>query len=80
MEAVVIGLPKCGTSSLQRYLKEKYSIPKGVGKIESIFDPGARFSYDQFYSGATPYVIVRDQAERLWSGFHYFGYYKRMSF
>lgn len=49
-------------------------------KMESIYDPMARFIYDQFHEGFQPIVTIRDPAERLWSGYYFFKYYKRMSF
>lgn len=51
-----------------------------VTKIESLYDPNCRAQYDTFHKGAKPIIVIRDQAERLWSGFHFFGYNNIMTF
>lgn len=78
-EHLIIGIPKSGTTSLYKKLQNDFPESR-VKKLESIYDPQARMIYNTWHKGALCHVIVREQADRLWSGFHFFGYYKRMPF
>lgn len=78
MDFTIIGLPKCGTTSLQRYLKDQ-NPESQVTKLESIYDPNALPVYEQFHKG-TPIIITRKPWDKLWSGYHYFSFHKRMTF
>lgn len=77
---VIIGFPKCGTSSLIYYLENMF--PKyEIKKIETmIYDPHGVAEFMDSYSDFTPVIITRDPADRLWSGYYYYQLNKTMQF
>jgi len=48
--------------------------------MESIYNLKARTNFNKNHSKSKPVVIVRDQSERLWSGYWFFHWYNHMSF
>jgi hypothetical protein len=72
MKYAVIGFPKCGTVSTQRWLlnrghdatKNEWPIYWEINKIR------------EFLGDRIPVIVIRDKADALWSFYEYFGYDK----
>ena len=76
----IIGMPKCGTVSLQTYLKERFPGQEAV-RVEQIWKPDfvekvatVRPKEDWHYV-----IILRDNIDRIWSSYYYFEMNKQMS-
>lgn len=66
---VIFGFPKCGTTSLVKFLG-------GSGiKIESVWDPDKSKKFNE--KKHFPIFILRDPVERAWSAYHYFKFAKK---
>jgi len=76
---LIIGFPKCGTTSLISYLKNKF--PKAtVQKSEIIYDETGIAHYKKHCMGMTPVIITRNIADKLWSAFFFFKFDKQIEF
>lgn len=64
----IVGIPKCGTPSLAKYMREK-----GFDVIESEF---SFLDYEKAinhnYRWRTPIIITRNRIERTWSDYNFF--------
>lgn len=72
-------MPKCGTVSLQKYLKERFGTE--AVRVEQIWKEG---SVERILQQRPPeewhYVIIlRDNVKRIWSNYHYFDHYDKMT-
>lgn len=72
-------MPKCGTVSLEQYLKDRFP-GKEARRIEQIW----KNNVDKVIEMRPPedwhYVIIlRDNVDRIWSSYHYFDMYDKMS-
>jgi hypothetical protein len=75
----IVGIPKCGTVSLETYLKERFP-DKEVRRIEQIWKgkEGIEKALDKFPDWH--YVIIlRDNSERIWSNYYFFQMNKTMT-
>lgn len=59
----IVGVPKCGTSSLGEYMRRL-----GYDVIESEL----QFSNPNYKTDRIPIIITRDPVERVWSDFNFF--------
>lgn len=75
----IIGTPKCGSSSLYYYLEKNYPSSK-IRKFESFYSKNSREEFDKEYKDSEPIIIIRKQADRLWSGFMTLEMYNRVNF
>ncbi len=73
---VIIGAPKCGQNSLLKYYK---SIGKEVTRVEEIFKEDGVTRYEKEFADHKPVLILRDNIDRIWSGYHFFDYAKSMT-
>jgi hypothetical protein len=76
----IVGMPKCGTVSLEKYLKDRFP-GKEARRVEQVWKES---SVERVVKQRPPeewhYVIIlRDNIERIWSGYHYFDYVNQMS-
>ena len=74
----VIGFPKCGTVSLEKYLKRKF-LDISVIRYEAIWLRVGVQEYEEKHNNKRPVIIVRNPVDRIWSAFRYFNFYKTMS-
>ena len=76
---LIIGTPKCGSTSLERYLKKIYP-NKTIVREELLWRPeDGKKKIKDCYEGWQTIVILRNNVDRIWSSFHYFSYYVNMS-
>ncbi len=73
---VIIGAPKCGQNSLLKYYK---SIGKDVTRIEEIFKEDGVARYEKEFADRKPVLILRDNIDRIWSNYNFFGYKDSMT-
>ncbi len=75
----IIGAPKCGTCSLQKYLQERFP-DKTVVRTESIFkgERGVKEFKDN-HSDKVAVIITRDDVKRIWSQYNYFALQDKMT-
>lgn len=73
-------MPKCGTVSLQAYLKTRFPGKEAV-RVEQIWKADrVRDVSDKRPESHWHYVIIlRDNVERIWSNYHYFDMYDKMT-
>jgi hypothetical protein len=84
---VIIGFPKSGQNSLVEYLRKEHDLPvvdeSGdplVRRDECIWrNDGVKRMEDWDKKGYKCVIIDRDPVTRIWSSFHYFGYWQRMT-
>ena len=70
MKYIIIGCRKCGTTSLEKYMKEKWHAD--VIRWEQLFTRiDGVAEYEAKYSDRKPVIILRDPVERTWSDFQY---------
>jgi len=63
----IIGVPKCGTTSLGKYLRDKkYDV---IEKETNWLDVGCAENYDMY--DRTAIIIVRNPIERAWSDYNH---------
>ena len=71
-KVLIIGFPKCGSSSLRTYLRKKFP------SIDVISFPGVSLYHPEWKStcldmcqedGTLPVIIIRDPYERIWSAY-----------
>jgi len=76
---LIIGTPKCGQNSLLKYLQAKYP-DRDVRRLEVIWKPdvGERHIKKEF-ADYQLVCIFRENVERIWSGYWYFGFDSMMS-
>lgn len=75
----IVGAPKCGTNSLQKYLKTLFP-DKEVIRTETLFK--GKHGVDDFkknHSNKVPIIITRNDVDRIWSQYHYFDLKNRMT-
>lgn len=66
---MIVGVQKCGTTSLGKYLRDK-----GYDVIESEkYFLDIDFALNHDYSNYTPIIITRNPIERAWSDYNFFG-------
>ncbi len=76
----VVGFPKCGTVSLEKYLKRKFPEPQiSVVRFEYAWKRHGVKAYEEKHSNKRPVIIVRNPVDRILSAFRYFEFYKKMS-
>lgn len=72
-------MPKCGTVSLENYLTKRFpeidvvrveQIWKGKEGLNKVLQQWPGFHY---------VIILRNNVERIWSGYHYFDMYDKMT-
>lgn len=78
MKYVIIGFTKCGTTALEKYMKDN---GEDVVRNEVLFysgengsynpDVDGREFYDKHYSDRIPILIMRDPIKRIFSQYHY---------
>lgn len=75
MKYAIIGFPKCGTVSLEEYLKrdKKNEVIRVVPEIAWL--PNAHRTYKAYYSEYTPVLITRDPFDRLWSAYRFYTFF-----
>jgi hypothetical protein len=64
----IVGVPKCGTTSLAEYMRKK-----GFDVEESelqFFDIHKAHTHDYYFR--TPIIVVRNPIERAWSDYNFF--------
>lgn len=77
---IIVGFPKCGTVSLEKYLKRKYPEPDtSVVRFEYAWKREGAKACEEKHSNKRPVIIVRNPVDRIWSAFRYFEFYKKMS-
>lgn len=69
---VIIGFPKCGTVSLQKYLKKKHGVK--VHRNEILWSEKSLGEWNKHYQGCKPVIIKRDPIERIWSAYNYYAW------
>ena len=76
----ILGMPKCGTVSLEKYLKERFP-GKEARRIEQVWKENAiqRVTTQRPPEEWHYVIILRDNIERIWSGYHYFDYVNKMT-
>ncbi len=75
----IIGMPKCGTVSLEQYLKERFP-GQEARRIEQVWKGNIEEVKEKRNPSEWHYVIIlRDNVERIWSGYHYFQMAKTMT-
>ena len=74
---VIVGFPKCGQMSL-----EKYFIDKGfdIKRHDIIWREKAPEIIRTHDLGRIPIIITRDPIEMIWSSYNYWPYHDSMSF
>lgn len=79
-KVAIIGFPKCGTTSLHKHL-EKLGVTVQRPEIIYYLDTPQGFDYvKEHLKGYKLVTVWRNNAERLWSAWHFFGFNTRMSF
>jgi hypothetical protein len=72
-------MPKCGTVSLEKYLKERFP-GKEARRIEQVWKNALERVTTQRPPEEWHYVIIlRDNVKRIWSGYHYFKFSNQMT-
>lgn len=75
---LIIGLPKCGQHSLLRYLKKEFP-DKEIDSVEYAWRGQEGIDlYHEKYEGWQPVIILRDNIDRIWSSYNFFGYVDSM--
>ena len=77
MKYIIIGFPKCGTQSLEKYLTDKGHT---VLREELVYLKDGLKQYLTKYSDYIPVLITRIPECRQWSLYHFKEYHKTMSF
>ncbi len=77
MKYLIVGCRKCGTTSLEKYLKAKHG-EDNVKREERFF---TRYDgpcvYEEKFLDYKPVIILRDPVERAWSDYNYQKYKMR---
>lgn len=64
----IVGIPKCGTTSLGLYLKQRgYEVEESELQF---FDIHKALTHDYYFR--TPIIVTRNPIERAWSDYNYF--------
>jgi hypothetical protein len=72
-------MPKCGTVSLEQYLKDRFP-GKEARRIEQVWKGNVERVLDDRPPNEWHYVIIlRDNVERIWSNYYYFDMYDKMT-
>ena len=73
-------MPKCGTVSLEKYLKTRFP-DKEARRIEQVWkENSVKQVLEQRPKDDWHYIIIlRDNIERIWSNYHYFDHYDKMT-
>lgn len=72
---IIIGFPKCGTSSLYQYLTNKHP-DKKIHRRELIWRDDGVEEFERRYNGCTPVIITRDPVYRILSAYNYYEWLK----
>lgn len=76
----IIGFPKCATTSLANYLENIFPDTE-IKKMETmVYDTYGVEQFKDSYSDFKPVIITRDPADRLWSGYYFYEFNKKMPF
>jgi len=70
-DIVIIGFPKSGTVSLQKYLEKEYP-DKTVHRRELIYLKSGPEEIRRKYEECKIYIITRTPIDRIWSMFNYY--------
>lgn len=76
MRYAILGFPKCGTISTQKWYSDKgYDCTKPEWPIFWSIDKVKKFLGDRI-----PVIVTREKSEALWSFYEYFGYRGQIPF
>lgn len=76
---VIIGFPKCGTTSLQRYMTKKYP-SVCTHRNEIIYSNRCSRIWSDRFSQCIPVIVTRDPIERIWSAYRYYSWTRSIPF
>ncbi len=74
---IIIGVQKCGTTSLEKWMKKnKYNVKREevlvqAGDVGGYQETGGIETYEGAYYHRTPILILRDPIKRIFSQYHY---------
>lgn len=69
---LIVGVPKCGQNSLHKYLKAKYP-NQDVTRSEYFWElKKSKKEIDEIYKDYQMVIILRDNVERIWSGYRFY--------
>ena len=74
---VIVGFPKCGQMSLEKYLQDK---GYDVTRQDNIWNSRARQEIEDQQPGRIPIIITRNPIDMIWSSYHYWHYKDVMTF
>jgi hypothetical protein len=70
---IIVGCPKCGQNSLQKFLADKYPNLQ-VNRAEMFWTPDkGRKMMEKNFPDYQVVIILRENVSRIWSSYHYFG-------
>ena len=71
MKYIIVGCRKCGTTSLEEYLKEKYPNDHVVRRERLFTRRDGPQIFEAEHPNYKPVIILRDPVDRTWSDYNY---------